>query len=163
LAGLLCALLPGEQTMIKEYWKEIAILGLCGVILSSHFGPLRPEPETVTRVQVQYRDRVQTVYKDKIVYREKVVIKPDGTRIEEKETSQTETREQEHTKEKNKKNVIVKKQPKPRFLLGVTYDIVNAQYTGQVGVRIADLPFHIIASLHGPRIGLGLGFSIEIP
>jgi hypothetical protein len=148
--------------MIKEYWKEIAILGLCGVVLSSHFGPLRPKPETVTRVQVQYRDRVQTVYKDKIVYREKIIIKPDGTRIEEKETSQTETSKQERTKEEKHEKVIVEKQPKPRFLLGVTYDIVNAQYNGQTGIRIADLPFHIIVSLHGPRLGLGLGLSVEI-
>jgi hypothetical protein len=149
--------------MIKEYWKEIAILGLCGVVLSSHFGPLRPEPETVTRVQVQYRDRVQTVYKDKIVYREKIITKPEGTRIEEKETSQTETSKQERTKEEKHEKVIVEKQPKPRFLLGVTYDVVNVQYNGQAGIRIADLPFHIILSLHGPRLGLGLGLSVEIP
>lgn len=149
--------------MIKEYWKEIAILGLCGVVLASHFGPLRPEPETVTRVQVQYRDRVQTVYKDKIVYREKIITKPDGTRIEEKETSQTETNKQERTKEEKHEKVIVEKQPKPRFLLGVTYDVVNVQYNGQAGIRIADLPFHIILSLHGPRLGLGLGLSVEIP
>ena len=149
--------------MLKEYWKEVAILGLCGVILASHFGPLRPQPETVTRVQVQYRDRVQTVYKDKIVYKEKITTKPDGTRIEEKETSQTETNKQERTKEKNKEKVVVEKQPKPRFLLGVTYDAVNAQYNGQAGIRIADLPFHLILSLHGPRLGLGIGLSIEIP
>lgn len=149
--------------MLKEYWKEVAILGLCGVILASHFGPLRPEPETVTRVQVKYREKVQVVYKDKIVYREKVTTKPDGTRIEEKETSQTETRKDEHTKEKRQDKVVVEKQPKPRFIIGLTYDMINAQYNGQAGVRIADLPFHLILSVHGPRLGLGLGLSIEIP
>lgn len=148
--------------MIREYWKEIAILGLCGVILASHFGPLRPEPEIETRVQVEYRDRVQTVYKDRIVYREKITTKPDGTRIEEKETSQTETREKEKTKEKKEEKVVVEKHPKPRFNLGVTYDILNQQYNASAGVRVADLPLFLQVSLHGPRWGLGLGLSVEL-
>lgn len=148
--------------MLREYWKEVAILGLCGVILASHFGPLRPEPEVLERVQVEYRDRVETVYQDRIVYKEKVTTKPDGTRIEEKETSQTETRQKEKTKEKKEDKVVVEKQPKPRFLLGLTYDLVNSQYNGQAGIRIADLPFHLMVSVHGPRLGLGLGLSIEL-
>jgi hypothetical protein len=148
--------------MIKQYWKEVAILGLCIFILIMRFGPLQPEPEVLERVQIEYRDRVQVVYKDKIVYREKVITKPDGTRIEER----TESREQakEENKENNKKEsvVVVEKHPKPRYTIGVTYDILNAQYNGQIGLRLADLPIFLQASLHGPRWGLGVGFSIEL-
>jgi len=149
--------------MIKEYWKEVAILGLCGVILASHFGPLQPEPEVLERVQVEYRDRVQVVYKDKVVYREKVITKPDGTRIEERETSREETKKKEEEHSKKDEIVRLEKHPKPRFNVGVTYDILNQQYNATAGVRIADWPFFLQASLHGPRWGLGLGLSVEIP
>lgn len=150
------------MSLLRQYWKEVAILGLCGVILASHYGPLRPEPEVLERVQVEYRDRVQVVYKDKIVYREKVITKPDGTRIEEKETSREETKKEEEEHSKKDEIVRLEKHPKPRFNIGLTYDILNQQYNGSVGVRIADLPFFLQASLHGPRWGLGLGLSVEL-
>lgn len=150
------------MSLLKQYWKEVAILGLCGVILASHYGPLRPEPEVLERVQVEYRDRIQVVYKDKIVYREKVITKPDGTRIEEKETSREETKKEEEEHTKKDEIVRLEKHPKPRFNIGLTYDIVNQQYNGSVGVRIADLPLFLQASLHGPRWGLGLGLSVEL-
>ena len=148
--------------MILERWKEVAILGLCILILVMRFGPLQPEPEVLERVQVEYRDRVQVVYKDKIVYKEKVITKPDGTRIEERTESREETKEKEKERDKKKDEQIVVKHPKPRYTLGLTYDLVNKQYNGQVGLRIADLPVFLQASLIGPAWGLGLGLSIEL-
>lgn len=149
--------------ILKEYWKEVAILGLCALILTMRFGPLQPEPKVLERVQVEYRDRIQVVYKDRVVYKEKITTKPDGTRIEERTNSREETKKEET--EHKKKNEIVRAEnhPKPRFNLGLTYDILNQQYNAIVGVRIADLPFFLQTSLHGPRWGLGLGLSVEIP
>ena len=148
--------------MILERWKEVAILGLCILILVMRFGPLQPEPEVLERVQVEYRDRVQVVYKDKIVYKEKIITKPDGTRIEERTESREETKEKEKERDKKKDEQVVVKHPKPRYTLGLTYDLVNKQYNGQVGLRIADLPVFLQASLIGPAWGLGLGLSIEL-
>lgn len=148
--------------MIKQYWKEGAILGLCIFILSMRFGPLQPEPEVLERVQVEYRDRVQVVYKDRVVYKEKVTTKPDGTKIEERVSSREETKKEDTEHNKKEEVVVLKYHPKPRYTIGVTYDLLNAQYNGQVGVRIADFPLFIQASLHGPRWGLGLGLSVEI-
>ena len=148
--------------MILERWKEVAILGLCILILVMRFGPLQPEPEVLERVQVEYRDRVQVVYKDKIVYKEKIITRPDGTRIEERTESREETKEKEKERDKKKDEQVVVKHPKPRYTLGLTYDLVNKQYNGQVGLRIADLPVFLQASLIGPAWGLGLGLSIEL-
>lgn len=148
--------------MIREYWKEVAILGLCIFILTMRFGPLQPEPEVLERVQVEYRDRVQVVYKDRVVYRTKIVTKPDGTRIEERTESREESEKKIEDHNKKEEVLVVKNHPKPRYTLGLTYDLLNRQYNGQVGLRIADLPVFLQASLIGPNWGLGLGISIEI-
>lgn len=147
--------------ILMQYWKEVAILGLCILILTIRFGPLQPEPQVLERVQVEYIDRTQVVYKDKVVYKEKVITKPDGTRIEERTESREET--EKKVEEHNKKDEIVRleKHPKPRFTLGLTYDVLNQQYNATAGARIADLPLFLQASLHGPRWGLGLGLSLE--
>lgn len=147
--------------ILQKYWKEVAILGLCLFILTMRFGPLQPEPEVLERVQVEYLDRVQVVYKDRVVYKEKVITKPDGTRIEERTESREETKKEKTENSKKEEVVVLEKHPKPRFSLGLTYDPFNNQYNATAGVRIADLPFFLQASLHGPRLGLGLGLSIE--
>lgn len=148
--------------MIQQHWKEVAILGLCILILTMRFGPLQPEPEVLERVQVEYRDRVEVVYKDKIVYKEKVTTKPDGTRIEERTESREETDKKVDSHDKKEEVVVLEKHPKPRYTVGLNYDLLNKQYSGQVGLRIADLPLFLQAFVVGPNIGLGLGLNIEI-
>lgn len=161
ISDLLSSLLLAGKTAIVR-WKEVAILGLCIFILLMRFGPLRQEPEVRERVRVEYRDRVQVVYKDKVVYKEKVTTKPDGTTIVERTESKEKSEKNKEEQTRKDEKVVVEKQPKPRYRIGLTYDLVQQQYNGQAGVRIADLPFFLEASVHGPRLGLGIGFSFEI-
>lgn len=163
VSDMLRSLLLGGKTVLGTRWKEVAILGLCIFILLMRFGPLQPQPEVIERVRVEYRDKVQVVYKDKIVYKEKVTTKPDGTKIVERTESKEKSEKNQEEQTKKNEEVVIEKHPKPRYKLGLTYDLVNRQYNGQVGVRIADLPFFLEASVHGPNWGLGLGLSVEIP
>ena len=130
-----------------------------GVLLGSWLIP-KPAPEVLVRTQTEYKDRVQVVYKDRIVYKEKVITKPDGTRIEER----TNTEEKEKTKERSKEHSVVVKAPRPRYILGLQYDPVQTNGHAMVGIRLADLPIYLTASVIAPRnLGLGLGIVVEIP
>jgi hypothetical protein len=146
-----------------QHWKEGAILGLCAFILLMRFGPLQPEPEVLERVQVEYRDRVQVVYKDRVVYKERVITKPDGTRIEERTESREQTKEKEKERDRKKDEQVVVKHPLPRYTVGVTYNLLDKEYQAQVGLRLANTPFFLQAFISGPRGGLGLGLTLEMP
>lgn len=129
------------MVMLKKYWREALILVLIAACYFEYSLP-KPEPVTITKEQIVYKDRVVTVVKEVEAHksRTKTVTKPDGTKIvtesHEDRASDTKTADTTHEQQVN-----------------TTTESANTQYDYSIQITIKPQDPRAVKLDIGARIG----------
>lgn len=163
------------MTLLKQYWRELAIAILAIV---SYFALTR-KSETKEIVKVEYVDRVveKVVTVEKVVVKDKkkrtTVQKPDGTKIVTEVDQSTKTEEgiaivEKEKEERKKVEIITETHSKSRYNLGINAKLYpETEYSAGLYMRLGDLPLMIGPTIHVRQtehiqFGVGIGLQIEI-
>ena len=183
--GLVTASSPSVG-LLRTWWRELAI-GLLTVTSGSLlYLQLRPKPPVQPEVRIQTVEKVVTVekevvkWKDRVVTkwrdRKVVVTKPDGTKVETTEVSRGEERGVEQSVEQSRDVAVVRREevataPVPaqphRYRVGAAW-ATGDRVLLSTGARIGDLPMTLDVHVGIPykdvrveRAHVGLGLSVE--
>ena len=160
------------KSILSKFWKEAAIVILCGLCLVLTYGR-KPEIEIreVVKIEEKVVTKVETVvtWRERMKEKTRVTTKPNGTRVEERiitvqrdgAATQNQSQEAERTKEESKS--MVARDKKTRYLLGLDTNLARDSVGAGLGMRLADTPIfatgHVnfkLEKLASPEVRVGL-------
>lgn len=144
---------------IGKYWRE----GIIAILIFGYVLPSTPQAEIRTVVEVKEVVKEVVKWKTRSVDKERIVTKPDGTKIEERIKSDTASGEsnKESTTEKKEEVEVAVSGKKAQYGLGVDLGQDLKDYGLSARARLGESALWLKGG-YSPKRGISLGLELEL-